>query len=146
MPWKCLELRIRICIYMEKKLISVQWFKALGLVFLIQEPSLMSQEGDRTDILPWIALQVCFQYWSFSWKFQVFLWLFCAASSLLALGLHYICMCEGFRLKKSHKNLCIHDLQDLIFQDLFKYFFMPIWYKSWPIDFNSFYIWSCTNF
>ena len=82
-----------------KNLTSVYWFKALELVFLIQESSLMSQEGDRTDILPWIALQVCFQYWSFSWKFQVCLWLFCVAWRPKARGFAlYLCM-EGFRLR-----------------------------------------------
>ena len=74
-----------------------------------------------------------FSVFTFWQKIQVLLLVYGAAGSFWGVGLAYVYMCEWFRSKKTNQNLCIHDFQDLILKDLFKYFFMPIWYKSWPI-------------
>ena len=108
-------------------------FSRLQAMILIQSPSLKSQQANGTGISAWIALELSFQYWTFLEKIQVCLGISGAAGWSFALGLHYVFMCEWFRSKKPNKNLCIHDFQDLIFKNLFQYFFMPIWYKSWPI-------------
>ena len=108
----------------EKKLISVYRSKALELMFLIGIVSWSPWQANGVIIWPWKALKPSFQFSTFFRKFKFLLWLFCAAGTLFALGLHYVFMCEWFRSKKPNKNLCIHDFQDLILKDLFKYFFM----------------------
>ena len=106
----------------EKSWTSVQWFKGLGTVFLIQARCLMSLEGNRMSFLAWIDLQIGFQIWVFKQNFQVCVRISGAALLLLALGLHSVLMYEWSRSKKSIKNLGIHVLQDLISKNLFKYF------------------------
>ena len=130
----------------EESLTSVQCFKVLELMLLIQEGSLMSQERDRMSFLAWIDLQIGFQIWVFKQNFQVCVRTSGAASWSMALGLRLILMYEWFRVENLIQNLCIHGLEDLIFKDLFSIFFHAILTLIISNQFNSFHIWSCTNY
>ena len=104
------------------------------------------KEANGIAIWPWIVLELGFQNWVFLINFKCSNGVFCAALWFMALGLRLILMYEWFRVENLIQNLCIHGLEDLIFKDLFSIFFHAILTLIISNQFNSFHIWSCTNY
>ena len=103
---------------------SVQWFKGLGLMLLIQKDCLMSLEGNRMDFVAWNDLELGFQFWVFKPKFQGCQWSSCAAQWSFWLGLYSGLCNEPIRSRILIKISCIHGFWDLIFKIFFQIFSM----------------------
>ena len=130
----------------EKSLTSVQWFKGLGTVFLIQVRCLMSQGCSGISIVAWNDLQVYFQFWVFKPKFQVLSSGSCAAFWFLSIrSWSSLCM-EWIRLSflsKESKNWCM-DIW-FLWQNIFKSFHAHL-LSIISNHLQFFPNWSCTNF
>ena len=131
--------------FIWKNSISVYRFKALDVVILIQEPSLMSQEGDGMNFLPWKALQVCFQFWNFFEKMQTWFCIYGAAGSPFARGLACLYMYEWFRLRKLIKESLNWWYNIWFFMLLFSNLFHAILDSIISNHHNSFHIWLYTK-
>ena len=130
----------------KNKTVSFYRFLMLEVVVLIQKVSLMPWQAIGMIILLWIALELCFQFWTFLPKMQSVYFLLSATWTFWALGLGlYLCE-EWIRVEISTKNLCIQCFWDLISMDLFQSFpcpfdinhgqIFPNWVctKSWSYD------------
>ena len=116
-----------------KSLNPIHQFWALGTWKVTQLRCLMSQETNGTDILTWIVLKLSFQYWSFLEKFQVCIWLFCAAGSSFGIGFAFIYVCEWLGQRKLIKDPWINEKYIWFSRHYFAIFFTCFWYKSCPI-------------
>ena len=103
---------------------SLYQFFEFWWMFLIGNRSMKLQQANETKIVPWIALEWGFQFWVFWTKFQVWWWVFCAASWSLWLGLYSGLSIEPIRSRILIKISCIHGFWDLIFKIFFQIFSM----------------------
>ena len=82
------------------------------------------EEANGIAFWPWITLELGFQNWNFCQKIEFCQWSSCAVFRLVSIrSWSGLCM-EWIRSKNLIKILCIHGLEDLIFQDLFSIFSM----------------------
>ena len=107
-------------------------FLRLEAVVLIQEVSLMPWQAIRMLISLWIALKLCFQFWSFSQKMQSVYSGLGAASRSWALGLASVYVWEWIRVRIWVHNPLHWWIKYLISMESFQIFFMCFWYQSWP--------------
>ena len=129
----------------EKSWTSVQCFKGLETVLLIQEGCLMSLEGNRMRFVAWNDLQIGFQNLSFQEKFQVFICFFCAAEWFLALGLACSLCMEWIRSKNLIKILELMNAIFDFFTMIFKSFFTCFCYQIMTNPIDSLHIWLGTK-
>ena len=122
-----------------------QFFKLWGM-FLIGKRSVNLQQANETKIVPWIALQRCFQNSVLLQNFQVWQLVSAQLQWSLALGFRS-CLCnESIRSRKNKTNQLHSWFWDLIFNHIFFNLFHAILYQSWSNQSKSFHIELCTNY
>ena len=95
-------------IFMKSETCFYQFF-ALEAVVLIQKCSLMPWECNRIVLLPWNALEWCFQFWNFLEKVQSLFMVLGAASRSLCIRFWSVYVWDGLGLRFESRDQCNHE-------------------------------------